>query len=91
MISDALATACPHLLMITCFLYESEEMQSGINQEALTKWAPTLLKHLILLDDRGGIFSQSDVHDAMKKLADMEIYKPHVEKAAAERKISVNT
>jgi hypothetical protein len=91
MIADALDTSCPHLLMIKGPLYESEEMGAGINQETLTKWAPTLLKHLILLDARGGIFSQSDINDALKKLADMDVYKSHVEKASAERNISVNT
>ena len=90
MIADAIEPSCPHLMMLKGPLYESEQMGAGINQETLTKWANTMLKHLILLDSRGGIFSQSDIHDALKKLGDDDKYKPVLEKAAAERNISVN-
>ena len=89
MISVALAKACPHLFMVNEALYESEEMQTGIDHEALTKWAPTLIKPLVELDARGGIFSQADIHDALTKEANKEQNKVHVEKTAAERKMSV--
>ena len=89
MIADAIEPSCPHLMILKGSLYESEQMGAGINQETLTKWANTLLKNLILLDARGGIYAQSDINDAMKKLGDDDKYKPVLEKAAAERNISV--
>ena len=89
MIADAIEPSCPQLMMLKAPLYESENMGTGIHQETLTKWADTLLKNLILLDARGGIYAQSDIYDAMKKLGDDDKYKPVLEKAAAERNISV--
>jgi hypothetical protein len=70
-------------------LYESMEMQSGIDVAALSKWSKSLLQHLIELDPRGGYFSQSDVHEALNRQGNLDMNKIHMEKCAADRKMSV--
>ena len=89
-ICHAFSQACPQLFMANGTLYNSEEMQSGIDHDALTKWSKLLLEPLIQLDPRGGYFSQSDVHEALFKQGNLEVNKVHLEKMAAERKMSVN-
>ena len=42
------------------------------------------------LDSRGGYFSQSDVHEALFKQGNLEVNKVHLEKLAADRKMSVS-
>ena len=88
-ISDALSSACPDpLFMANEKLYESEEMQSGIDVDALSKWAKRLLEPLIQLDARGGYFSQSDVHEALLKQGNLEVNKVHLDKLATEKKMN---
>ena len=88
-ISDALSSACPQLFMVNDSLYESLEMQSGIDVAALSKWSKNLLEHLIGLDPRGGYFSQSDVYEALLKQGNLDLNKLHMTKLATDRKMSV--
>ena len=88
-ISDALSSACPQLFMVTGQLYESMEMQSGIDVAVLSKWSKSLLQHLIELDPRGGYFSQSDVQEALLKRGNMDVNKLHMAKLATDRKMNV--
>ena len=89
-ISDSLSSACPQLFMANESLYASEEMQSGIDHDALSKWSKLLLEPLNQLDPRGGYFSQSDVHEALFKQGNLEVNKVHLDKLATERKMSVS-
>jgi hypothetical protein len=88
MISDAFSEACPQLFMSNETLYSSEEMQTGIDTDALSKWALPLLHPLVKLDPRGGYFSQSDIQEGLTMQANLEVNKVHLEKMAAERKMS---
>ena len=88
-ISDALSSACPQLFMVNDSLYESMEMQSGIDAVALAKWSKPLLEHLVGLDPRGGYFSQSDVQEALLKQGNLDLNKLHMTKLATDRKMSV--
>ena len=88
-ISDALSPSCPQLFMVNDRLYESMEMQSGIDAVALTKWSKPLLEDLVGLDPRGGYFSQSDVQEALLKQGNLDLNKLHMTKLATDRKMSV--
>ena len=87
-ISAAMTEACPKLFLPND-AYESDCMRTGIDQNGLCSWAACLLGPLLVLDPRGGFFSQLDVVEAVKLQADMEPNKPHVEKLAVERKLLV--
>jgi hypothetical protein len=87
MLSKALAQACPQLFMANEKIYESDEMQSGIDHDALNKWAKNLLHPLVELDPRGGIFSQKDMQDAMIMLGNQDTNKAHLEKTAHDQRI----
>jgi hypothetical protein len=88
-VSDALAPSCPRLFMVDGSLYESMEMQSGIDAVALTKWSKPLLEDLVGLDPRGGYFSQSDVQEGLTKQGNLDLNKLHITKLATDRKMSV--
>jgi hypothetical protein len=87
-ISAAMTEACPKLFLPNNS-YPSEDMKTGIDQNAIRSWAACLLGPLMELDPRGGFFSQLDVVEAVKHQADLEANKPHVVKLAVERKLLV--
>ena len=80
--------ACPKLFLPNN-AYESDDMRTGIDTNGLVSWYAGLLRPLMLLDPRGGYFSQVDVAEAVKLQADVDDNKLHVEKLAVERKLSV--
>jgi hypothetical protein len=88
LLTKCLDSACPRLFLAN-EIYASMDMKTGIDPKALAEWSGFLLKPLIALDPRGGFFSQCDIHEAVKAQADLEANKPHAEKAAMERKLSL--
>ena len=89
LISGALAPSCPKLFMQN-ELYTSEDMKAGIDAQMLASWADPLLKDLLVLDPRGGMYAQGDVEKALGLQAQIDENKPHVETMALQKKLSVH-
>ena len=89
-IGKAIAPACPQLFM-NGGIYPSEDMKTGIDVSFLVTCVGLLLTPLLMLDPRGGFFSQQDVNDAVLSQGELPDNKPHMESAALQQKWKVAT